>query len=112
VIGLIAAGPHDFRPASRGGVCYDDAMKIRTLVGCGMVAGAMSLLAADYPVQPVPFTAVRVTGGFWRARQEINRTVTVPFALQQCEDTGRMKNFDLAADTMRRRINGSTPSAG
>jgi DUF1680 family protein len=81
-------------------------MKIRSLVGCGLVAGAVSLLAADYPVQPVPFTAVRVTGGFWRARQEINRTVTVPFALQQCEDTGRLKNFDLAADTMRRRAAG------
>lgn len=67
---------------------------------------AAGLPAADYPVQPVPFTAVRVTGGFWRARQEVNRTVTVPFALQQCEDTGRVKNFDLAAETMRRRAAG------
>ncbi|MBP6507103.1 MAG: glycoside hydrolase family 127 protein [Opitutaceae bacterium] len=62
--------------------------------------------ARDYPVQPVPFTAVRVTGGFWHRRQEINRTVTVPFALQQCEETGRMKNFDLAAETLRRRAAG------
>ena len=62
--------------------------------------------ARDYPVQPVPFTAVRVTGGFWHARQEVNRTVTVPFALRQCEDTGRLRNFDLAAETMRRRAAG------
>ncbi len=62
--------------------------------------------ARDYPVQPVPFTAVRVTGGFWHARQEVNRTVTVPFALQQCEDTGRLRNFDRAAETMRRRAAG------
>jgi uncharacterized protein len=62
--------------------------------------------AADYPVQPVPFTAVRVTGGFWHARQEVNRTVTVPFALQQCEDSKRLTNFDLAAETMRRRAAG------
>jgi len=61
---------------------------------------------SDYPVQPVPFTAVRVTGGFWQARQEVNRTVTVPFALQQCEDSGRLKNFDLAAETLRRRAAG------
>ncbi len=67
---------------------------------------ASSLLAADYPVQPVPFTAVRVTGGFWRTRQEVNRTVTVPFALQQCEESKRMLNFDLAAETMRRRAAG------
>lgn len=65
-----------------------------------------SLVAADYPVQPVPFTAVRVTGGFWRDRQEVNRTVTVPFALQQCEESKRVLNFDLAAETMRRRAAG------
>ena len=64
---------------------------------------AVSTAAADYAVKPVPFTAVHITGGFWRVRQEINRTVTVPFALQQCEETGRLRNFDLAAETMRRR---------
>ncbi len=72
----------------------------------GLVGLSRNGLAADYPFQPVPFTAVRLTGGFWQARQEINRTVTVPFALQQCEDTGRLKNFDLAAETMRRRAAG------
>ncbi len=70
-----------------------------------LLAGAV-LSAADYPFQPVPFTAVRVTGGFWQAKQEINRTVTVPFALQQCEESGRLKNFDLAAEVMRRRAAG------
>lgn len=64
---------------------------------------ASSLFGGDYPVHPVPFTAVRVTGGFWETRQEINRAVTVPFALQQCEESGRLKNFDLAAEVMRRR---------
>lgn len=70
-----------------------------------LAAGWLSLtgFAADYPFQPVPFTAVRVTGGFWQKRQEVNRTVTVPFALQQCEESGRLKNFDLAAEVMRRR---------
>lgn len=62
--------------------------------------------AADYPVQPVPFTSVHVTGGFWQRKQEINRSITLPFALQQCEDSGRLKNFDLAAETMRRRAAG------
>jgi DUF1680 family protein len=64
------------------------------------------LSAADYPFQPVPFTAVRITGGFWQQKQEINLTVTVPFALQQCEESGRLKNFDLAAEVMRRRAAG------
>jgi DUF1680 family protein len=64
---------------------------------------AASAMASDYPVMPVPFTAVHVTGGFWQPRQEINRTVTVPFALRQLEEAQRLKNFDLAAETMRRR---------
>ena len=62
-----------------------------------------SVLSSDYPVQPVPFTAVRVTGGFWLPRQETNRTVTVPFALKQLEESKRLTNFDLAAETLRRR---------
>ncbi|MCX6955553.1 MAG: glycoside hydrolase family 127 protein [Verrucomicrobia bacterium] len=77
-------------------------------LGVAVLLALGSLSAADYPVQPVPFTAVRVTGGFWQARQEVNRNVTVPFALKQCEDTGRIRNFDLAAETMRRRAAGET----
>ena len=69
---------------------------------------AAVLAANDYPVQPVPFTAVHVTGGLWQARQEVNRAVTIPFALQQCEATGRLRNFDLAAETMHRRAAGET----
>jgi DUF1680 family protein len=67
---------------------------------------SVACVAADYPFQPVPFTAVRVTGGFWQQKQETNRTVTLPFAMQQCEESGRLKNFDLAAEVMRRRAAG------
>lgn len=71
-----------------------------------LALGVSGLVAADYPCLPVPFTAVRITGGFWQQKQEINRTVTVPFALQQCEESGRLRNFDLAAEVMRRRAAG------
>lgn len=64
------------------------------------------LTAADYPVEPVPFTDVSFTGGLWHDRQETNNKVTLPFALQQCETSNRLKNFDLAADTMKRRAAG------
>ncbi len=74
------------------------------------LAAALSALAplraADYPVQPVPFPAVRITGGFWQTHQDVNRQVTVPFAFKQCEESGRLKNFDLAAEVMRRRAHG------
>lgn len=82
-------------------------MPLRLLrVALLLVSLGAALSAADYPYQPVPFTAVRVTGGFWEQKQEVNRTVTVPFALQQCEESGRLKNFDLAAEVMRRRAAG------
>jgi uncharacterized protein len=51
----------------------------------------------DYPIQPVPFTKVKVTNGFWFTRMETNRTVTIPYALRLLEETGRIKNFSIAA---------------
>jgi DUF1680 family protein len=81
-------------------------MTLRTALILALVSLAARSPAADYPVQPVPFTAVHLTGGFWHVKQETNRTVTLPFALKQCEDSGRIRNFDLAAETMRRRAAG------
>src|SRR2546427_9250176 len=55
----------------------------------------------DYPVQPVPFTSVHLTDGFWAPRIETNRTETIPFAFEQCELTGRVGNFIRAAKALR-----------
>jgi hypothetical protein len=55
----------------------------------------------DYPVKPVPFTAVHVDDGFWAPRIEINRTVTIPFAFGKDEETGRVDNFIRAAKALR-----------
>src|SRR5579862_4124684 len=49
----------------------------------------------------VPFTAVHLHDKFWTPRIEINRTVTIPFAFQKDEETGRMRNFENAAATLR-----------
>ena len=51
----------------------------------------------DYPVKPVPFTAVHINDSFWAPRIEINRKVTIPFAFQQCEKT------DASGTSSRRR---------
>ena len=83
-------------------------MNPRSLACLGITLLCCHPLAADYPVLPVPFTAVHLTGGFWQQEQEINRLVTIPFALSQCEDSGRLTNFDLAAETMRRRAAGAS----
>src|SRR5215510_7377768 len=55
----------------------------------------------DYPVKPVPFTAVHFNDAFWAPRIEINRTVTIPFAFQKDEETGRVNNFERAAAALK-----------
>jgi DUF1680 family protein len=52
-------------------------------------------------VKPVPFTAVHFTDAFWAPRLEVNRAVTVPFALQKCEETKRVYHFERAAAVLR-----------
>lgn len=51
----------------------------------------------DYPIQPVPFTSVKLTDRFWAPRIETNRTVTIPASFARCENTGRVNNFRMAA---------------
>jgi uncharacterized protein len=55
----------------------------------------------DYPVQPVPFTAVKLTDQFWAPRIEVNRTATIPVAFEQCERTNRVDLFVRAAQVLR-----------
>jgi uncharacterized protein len=55
----------------------------------------------DYPVQPVPFTAVHLTDVFWAPRIETNRKVTIPAAFQKCEESGRVNNFERAAQALK-----------
>ncbi len=51
-----------------------------------------------YPINPVPFTAVKVTqASFWGQRLEASRKVTIPLAFSKCEETGRYTNFTNAA---------------
>ena len=52
---------------------------------------------ADYPIQPVPFTSVKLTDNFWAPRIKKNASVTIPIAFGFCESTGRVKNFEIAA---------------
>lgn len=81
---------------------------MRVLIALLLLTATNLLAASDYPVQPVPFTSVRLTSGLLADRQATNAEVTMPFALEQCEASGRIKNFDLAAEVMRRRAAGES----
>src|ERR1700712_3461513 len=52
----------------------------------------------DYPVHAVPFTQVKLSDKFWLPKIETNRTVTIPASFERCENTGRVKNFTMAAE--------------
>ncbi len=53
--------------------------------------------SGGYPIDPVPFTSVKVTDNFWGQRLKASREVTIPLAFSKCEETGRYTNFTRSA---------------
>ena len=70
-------------------------MSALILACCSLPAFAQQ---RDYPIQPVPFTSVKLSDQFWTSRIETNRTATIPASFARCESTGRVKNFVMAAE--------------
>lgn len=56
--------------------------------------------AAEYPVQPVPFTQVHFDDAFWAPRLTTSSKVTLPACFKRCEQTGRIDNFAVAGGLM------------
>ena len=67
-----------------------------SLIGGGAYAQKKAS-AHGYPIDPVPFTSVKLTDSFWGQRLKASREVTIPLAFSKCEETGRYKNFEMAA---------------
>ena len=66
--------------------------------------------ARDYPVRPVPFTAVHLDDAFWAPRIDVNRITSIPTAFDQCERTGRVENFRRAARVLQgKRVANTEP---
>lgn len=63
----------------------------------GSLAAQKTDLHSGYPIDPVPFTSVKVTDSFWGQRLKASREVTIPLAFSKCEETGRYENFVKAA---------------
>ena len=64
--------------------------------GLILITGCGKQQDTDYPIQPVPFTSVKLTDSFWAPRIKKNADVTIPIAFSYCESTGRVKNFEIA----------------
>lgn len=52
-------------------------------------------------LQPVSFTQVAITDGFWAPRRETNRTVSIPHSLDMLEKAGNIRNLDRAISGAR-----------
>lgn len=80
-----------------------------------IVCGKVSAQKSDnpkhhhgYPINPVPFTSVKVTDTFWGQRLKASREVTIPLAFSKCEETGRYENFKKAANPNEKNTIGLT----
>ncbi len=51
----------------------------------------------DYSIRAIKPTEVRFLDNFWSKRIETNGLVTIPHSFRQSEETGRIKNFEVAS---------------
>lgn len=73
-------------------------LALASVVMCSVYAQKhTATLHSGYPIDPVPFTSVKVTDNFWGQRLKASREVTIPLAFSKCEETGRYENFVKAA---------------
>ncbi|MDD3160599.1 MAG: glycoside hydrolase family 127 protein [Bacteroidales bacterium] len=77
-----------------------------SLLTLSLVSNAQT---GDYPIQPVPFTDVKVTDHFWAPRIQNNHKVTIPIALKQCYLTGRIDNFLIAGGWKKGKFQSEYP---
>ncbi len=47
------------------------------------------------PLDPIPLSDSKITGGFWKARQDVKRDVSIPATYTQLANTGRIDAFKL-----------------
>ena len=64
------------------------------------------LISSAAILHEVPLTDVTIKDEFWAPKLEINRTVTIPHCFKECEQTGRIANFDRAAAGERGDVKG------
>lgn len=63
-------------------------------------------LAPVVNLKPVIFTEVKIHDKFWSPRIETNRTVSIPHSLKMLEESGTIRNFEIAARRERTGFTG------
>ncbi|MDO1448500.1 glycoside hydrolase family 127 protein [Rhodocytophaga aerolata] len=78
----------------------------KTLLLFPSLLSASLVISQDYPINPVEFTQVHLQSRFWSPRLDTNQKVTIPFAFQKCEETGRIDNFAIAGGLKEGKFKG------
>ncbi|KAA3657722.1 MAG: glycoside hydrolase family 127 protein [Calditrichaeota bacterium] len=85
-------------------------MKKNLLICCAVLyltgCGNEQMHDEKYAAQPILFSDVKISDDFWSKRIETNRTVTIPYDLQKCEETGRINNFAVAGGLKEGKFEG------
>ena len=68
---------------------------------CFVLCSCTKTQGPDYPIKDVPMTSVKLTDGFWAERQKTDVAVTIRHEMRQSEQTGRLRNFELAAAALK-----------
>lgn len=103
---LIGAGRSTMLPTNPSPVKAPQLLSLATTLATIARLAAAAPPSQDYPVRAVPFTEVSVSDPFWSPRLETNRLVSIPYALEQCETTGRINNFAKAGQLMQGEFEG------
>lgn len=77
---------------------------LATLAAWG--ASTMAVAQEHARLRPVPFTDVSIEDEFWAPKLETVAESTLPHCFQQCEQTGRLSNFDKAAGKLDGKFEG------
>ncbi|HOL46188.1 MAG TPA: glycoside hydrolase family 127 protein [Candidatus Saccharicenans sp.] len=73
------------------------ALGILLLSGLSWLLAQSSAVKKDYVIKPTRLAAVSFQDSFWQKRIDTDVNVTIPHVFKQLEQTGRLKNFELAS---------------
>jgi DUF1680 family protein len=84
-------------------------MRRRSVIGAlvALTLTTPAVAAGPGPLTAVPFQEVHINDAFWGPRLRTNRVATVEANLRQCERTGRIRNFAVAAGLERGKHEGA-----
>ncbi|HRD01818.1 MAG TPA: glycoside hydrolase family 127 protein [Candidatus Saccharicenans sp.] len=73
------------------------ALSFLLVVGLGCLIAGSFEAKKNYGIKPSKLTTVNFRDNFWQKRIENDLKVTIPHVFRQEEETGRVKNFELAS---------------